>query len=1007
MLAILALASLGYAYSFGQNKVNYVQRDWAYLETMHFDIYFPADQEDFGRLAALMAEERYYYIKNVLKYPVVSRIPVIFYPSKNEFQTTNIIYPILSEGVGGFTESLKNRVVIPFEGSYTQLEELLTHELTHAYLNALDNRLVNTFRSLRPTSFPFWFSEGLPEYLSIGGEDSYNNMFILDMVVNDKLPSLDYISGYLAYRLGESILTYIGKTWGSDKVSEFFYAVRAMGSLEDATKKVFGMEFTELESRWRYQLKRDYFPVINTHSIPEEAYDKRSFSDKDGSYFNLAPRFSPDGSRYVYFSDQGARYSIWVAGSWGLSPAKKVITGESTPAMEEFYYFRSNLSWFPDNRRIAFASKTALGDRINILDVDTGTILQKIEIPQLSAIHEVDVSPDGTKIAMAAQSGMQADLFIYDIASGFVTRLTDDSYMEMQPRFSPDGRMLAYSAERQTIGEADGYFAAMTTDIYTIEIDSRSQLQRTFDDAKCSKPFWDKSGKRIIYLSDQGGVSNLQVLDLESGRRAAVAPTLCGIYSADISSDEENMVLSVYFKGAWNIYLGDNPLPELQYQDYLAAQPVTDRPDLLESVNLGLLDNYGKRPRVLIPREHRARNADIRRPFFGELYYPEEMYKPAEINYEWDQKPDSIGTRIPTIKAYKPKFHLDSLWGGLAYSSAVGAVGNLELGLSDLMGNHGIGINLGIAGKLENSNILLTYLYLKHRADYGVGLYNLFDEAYYRRLTNNPEHDYFRTRQRETGIYLLYRYPFNRFWRLDFENRLYQWEYHQDSWQWNSSYTEGEWINDTYPLNNPWEPISDLVYSPGISIVHDNALYGSTGPLVGWRGTYSIRKSFAKDGMDFLTNYFDLRNYSLFSRRYAWANRLIGGISTGGNPQRFDLGGYYGVRAYDGDLSGEKKLMYSTELRFPFFDYIDMAFPLPLGLSNIRGAAFMDLGAVWDRNSDFRGMRDGKLDDLHMGYGFGPRLNMGYFVLKFDVAWLTDLSRVSKPYYYLSLTEDF
>ncbi len=90
-------------------------------------------------------------------------------------------------------------------------------------------------------------------------------------------------------------------------------------------------------------------------------------------------------------------------------------------------------------------------------------------------------------------------------------------------------------------------------------------------------------------------------------------------------------------------------------------------------------------------------------------------------------------------------------------------------------------------------------------------------------------------------------------------------------------------------MNNPWEPISDLVYSPGISIVHDNALYGSTGPLVGWRGTYSIRKSFAKDGMDFLTNYFDLRSYSLFSRRYAWANRLIGGISTGGNPQRFDL----------------------------------------------------------------------------------------------------------------------
>jgi len=50
---------------------------------------------------------------------------------------------------------------------------------------------------------------------------------------------------------------------------------------------------------------------------------------------------------------------------------------------------------------------------------------------------------------------------------------------------------------------------------------------------------------------------------------------------------------------------------------------------------------------------------------------------------------------------------------------------------------------------------------------------------------------------------------------------------------------------------------------------------------------------------------------------------------------------------------------------------------------------------------------DGKLNDIKLGYGFGPRLNLGYFVLKFDIAWLTDLSKISKPMYYLSLSEDF
>ncbi|HRY83159.1 MAG TPA: hypothetical protein P5533_00850, partial [Candidatus Cloacimonadota bacterium] len=68
-LLILLWASLALGYSFGQNKVNAVQTDWAYLQTMHFDIYYPADQPEFGKTAALMAEESYYYIKENLSIP--------------------------------------------------------------------------------------------------------------------------------------------------------------------------------------------------------------------------------------------------------------------------------------------------------------------------------------------------------------------------------------------------------------------------------------------------------------------------------------------------------------------------------------------------------------------------------------------------------------------------------------------------------------------------------------------------------------------------------------------------------------------------------------------------------------------------------------------------------------------------------------------------------------------------------------------------------------------------
>ena len=80
---------------------------------------------------------------------------------------------------------------------------------------------------------------------------------------------------------------------------------------------------------------------------------------------------------------------------------------------------------------------------------------------------------------------------------------------------------------------------------------------------------------------------------------------------------------------------------------------------------------------------------------------------------------------------------------------------------------------------------------------------------------------------------------------------------------------------------------------------------------------------------------------------------------------------------------------------------------MPLFFYQVRGSAFIDLGATWMEDEDLQLVENGVFKDLLAGVGFGPRLNMGYFVLKFDVAWNTDLSSFSKPSYYITLTPDF
>ncbi len=999
LFAILILIwGISHAQTFGKNKVNASPQEFTELKTLHFDIYYPRGEDDFGKTVALMAEEIYYYLKDDLKYPVLSRIPIIFYSTKSEFQVTNIIYPLLSEGVGGFTESLRNRVVVPFDGSYSNLEKLLAHELTHAYINALDNRVTNAVQALRPSMIPFWFTEGLPEFLAIGGEDDHNNMFILDMVVNDNLPSLEYIGGYLAYRLGESFLTWIAEVYGREKVSEYFYSLRTMNRLDDATKRVFGISFEELESRWRYQLKRDYFPSINSHDVPKEVFEARTDHRKDGSYFNFSPRFSPDGSRYVYFSSAKARFSIWMGGTHGISKPRRVITGEANGKMEEFYYMRSSLSWFPDGKRVVFGAKTSLGDRIHILNVDSGKIEETIRIDELDAIFEMDLSPDGRYLALSAQKGLKTDIFVYDLNTRELTQLTNDSFYDAQPRFSADGKRIAFASERDENPDSHryGYFANITFDIFEYRLDDHSLWQITRESFDCTQPIYVGDTNLLAFVSTRDGIQNYELIDLENNRIAPLTSVLAGTFNGDISRDTNYILLSNYFDGAWNIYFDTNPIRELRYQDYPAPEPFALEYDLLDRLDFERLNRYGPRDRKVKVKS--GYQEPVRRPVLSgyEPVIPDTNLIAG--NFAWDERPSEDTHNPPPMRKYRPKFALDTFWGGMAYSSSYGAVGTVELGLSDLMGDHGIGLSFGISDKLKETNFVFTYLYLKQRADWGASLFNLYDEAYYR-LYQPTGNDYLRTRQRQTGAYFLARYPFSRFSRVELHNMLYdyhiQWDYLP-----NSNINSGQWINDI-------ESSSGLAYAPGLSLVYDNALFGATGPMLGYRAEYTLRKSFAKDDMDYLTNYIDLRSYTLFSRRYSLALRANGGISTGSSPDRFTLGGYHGIRALSYNLAGSKKALASMELRFPMLDYMAMAFPLPLVLSGIRGSAYVDVGAVWDDTDKFRGAINGRLEDVKLGYGFGPRFNLGYFVLKLDLAWLTDLSRISKPQIYLSLSEDF
>src|SRR5437773_1624657 len=135
--AVAALARAGAAplaaQYFGQNKVQYRSFDFQVIQTDHFEVYYYAAERAAALDAARMAERWYARLSRVLHHEFQGRKPIILYASQSDFQQTNAISGDIGEGTGGVTEFFKHRMVLPFTGSYAELEHVIGHERVHQF----------------------------------------------------------------------------------------------------------------------------------------------------------------------------------------------------------------------------------------------------------------------------------------------------------------------------------------------------------------------------------------------------------------------------------------------------------------------------------------------------------------------------------------------------------------------------------------------------------------------------------------------------------------------------------------------------------------------------------------------------------------------------------------------------------------------------------------------------------------------------------------------------------
>ncbi len=1028
------------AWIFGKNKVQYDQFEWNILHTPHFDIHFSDGYRDLAARTGLILEDGYRDVSSSFMHNIRWRIPVIVYGSHSAFQQTNTTWSFIPEGVQAFAEPNRRRVVLHFSGDNTDYRNTAVHELIHIF--EFDIIYGNLLRSVFSRSLlfriPLWLAEGCSEYYSKGFDDEAD-MFMRDATIFNYIPgNLDYAGGYMVYKAGQSVIDYIVKTYGQRKVVDIMRRLKETRSIDTALRETIGFSTSELTEEWSKYLRRRYWPMYADKDAPEKVGRRLTDHMEEHHYSNSKPEFAFGGESMVFYSRRGGLDGIYLMNVVNGEVEKQLIEGNISDKFEILRSMKSNLAVNPAGDRLAFVAKSSGVNKMFIVDISRNEIIEEIDFP-LDFFFSPSYSPDGGSIAFSGVRNGQTDIYILKIDSRDMVQVTDDVEDEKDVSWFPSGKKLVYSRSSRIVnnpetGEggriASEYFSRdigkdrSFGDIWSVDIASGEKELIISTDGDDLSPLIIMGGREIIFCSNESGIFNLYRGSVEFGSYYRFTDVIGGLFSPAYSPEKDRLLFTAFNSAGYDIFIMDKfsedsdvSYPSGKFAsgtDDQAPPAPNDRDKLIEAdekIPAGSEPDSLAGADPLSQDYASAGKRDKLAQSGGEEKFPEVV---IDEDSQENVDPDTVTARrermkekIGTVEDYKTKFSPDYVSNGMGvfYSTGYGFGFMNSIAFSDLLGDHRMHLSFNIHRSIEDSDILLSYYYLKRRIDYSFGIFHLKNYIN-SRVTSLGESflDYRLFTERNYGIFSKISYPFSTFTRVELETQGYVLE--REFFDTVGSY----WYAPT------GEKVTRRLIQPTISLVHDSAYYGNFGPVIGsrWMLSFSRSISLSSDDISRAIAFYDYRRYiPVFYRNYL-AFRAVGSVSTGQDSRYFFLGGPVTMRGYDYlQFQGTRMMLFNLEYRYPLLDALIFGWPGRWGIYNIGGTLFFDTGSVWGDEIYVERLPASidpvEINDLkfYSDFGVGFYMRMGFLIFNFQLAWPTDFEDTAKPEFHFYLGPQF
>jgi len=657
---------------FGRNKIQYEQFDWRILKTDHFHIYYYQQEGEIAGIAAQVLEDSYRDLEVKFNHTLWDTVPLIIYGSHIHFQQTNILPMMIPEGVGGFFEHRKGRVVIPYLGDLSAFRNVLTHELAHVFtfskmMTPVRMKLINS-----PPAIPHWFSEGLAEWWSVGW-DTQSEMVIRDRLVNGTLVPLSEVGGYLSYKEGQAFLRWFQEQYGIERIRRLMEDYWIYQTFQECLEHIAGLKFQDLHSQWLQSLRHR---TADDLAGDTPGMSQSSLITSEGvNIFPVTYLDSRDQRHVVYLSSREGFPVIYQHPLYSENQRRRLARSGQNTNIESVHFLESGMDVY-QGEKLVIAARSNRQDVLQVLDLDSGKITATYGHDSLVTIRSPRWSPDGKKILFGGQdfSG-RSDIFLLNIAQDQIFNLTNDIFTDRDPSFDPTGANIVFSSDRIKNNYNTGL------DLFMMELSSGNIRLLLKDQARKIFPSWSKTNPdKIHYLSDRSGMTNIWSLSRDEVQAGNLTLRQETDFHTGISQFQplgsDSAVAGVFKDFSYQV--AALPLDSIAVLDWAAD------PDMQTSGNWPPRMGQGENTRHL--------------PF-------------------------------------KLRYRLDFAQTSVAMDPIYGILGGAQLSLSDQLGNRYFHFLLANSAQTQSDfvdhwNVAVTYLNMTRRTNWGISVFHFANEYF-------------------------------------------------------------------------------------------------------------------------------------------------------------------------------------------------------------------------------------------------------------------------------------